>query len=180
MNKITIRELELGDINAIVNYWLHSPDDYLIGLGVDLNKLPTEDKIRSSLIEQINIGMEDKSSLSMVAVNGQEAIGQCILVDICKGETGYMHLHLWDKKQRNKGYGLQMVQLSTAYFFEIFDLQKIICEPWSKNPAPHKVLTSAGFILEKEYHTTPGFLCVENQLVSQYILKKEHQVSISK
>ncbi|MEE9445911.1 MAG: GNAT family protein [Cocleimonas sp.] len=172
MSNIIIRELQQSDIEAIVNYWLGSPDDYLIGMGVDLNKLPTADKIRSSLIEQINMPEEDKSSLAMVAVNGQEAIGQCIIVDICKGKSGYMHLHLWDKKQRRKGYGLQMVRLSIAYFFDKFDLQKIICEPWSQNPSPHKVLTTAGFILEKEYRTTPGFLCVENQLVSRYVLSR--------
>jgi RimJ/RimL family protein N-acetyltransferase len=179
MNKITIREIELGDIDAIVDYWLSSPDDYLIGMGVDLNKRPTKEQITTGLTEQINTPFVNKTSLAMVAVNGKEAIGHCNIIDIRQGKKGNMHLHLWEKEDRRKGFGLQMVQLSTAYFFEKFELQQIICEPSSHNPAPHNVLTSAGFVFEKEYCTTPGPLCIENQLVSRYILQKGLTVSIA-
>lgn len=35
-NQLSVRELQVEDINLIIDYWLKSEDKYLISLGVDL------------------------------------------------------------------------------------------------------------------------------------------------
>ena len=49
--KIKVREIELKDIDLIADYWLESEPDFLINMGVDLNKLPTRSGLRKMLNE---------------------------------------------------------------------------------------------------------------------------------
>jgi len=41
-----VREIALRDIDLIADYWLKSDPDFTVGMGVDLNKLPTRKKLR--------------------------------------------------------------------------------------------------------------------------------------
>ena len=84
-----------------------------------------------------------------------------------------MHLHLWENSTRKKGLGLDFLKMTVPYYFKNLELQKLICEPYSKNIAPNKVLKKLGFELVRTYETTPGqinFL----QTVNRYELKKEN------
>jgi len=72
-----------------------------------------------------------------------------------------MHLHLWNKDVRKKGYGTRFVKLSLPYFFGNYQLKKLFCEPYALNPAPNKTLEKAGFEFIKEYTTIPGFINFE-------------------
>ncbi len=51
---ITVREIQLKDIELIGDYWLKSDDAFLVSMGVDLSKLPARNDIHEMLITQIN------------------------------------------------------------------------------------------------------------------------------
>jgi len=169
---IKIREIRKVDIESIANYWLKNDEEYLLGMGVDLSKLPNHDDLVSMLENQIDTPIAEKKSLALICEYDNIPVGHCNIVERVKGKQAFMHLHIWKKEYRKKGIGAEMVILSTKYFFDTFNLQQIISEPYALNPAPHKVLLRAGFELEKEYITTPGSLSFE-QRVCRYILTRE-------
>lgn len=37
---LSVREINLNDIDALCDYWLLSSEEHLVGMGLDLNKLP--------------------------------------------------------------------------------------------------------------------------------------------
>ena len=83
-----------------------------------------------------------------------------------------MHLHLWESNRRQKGLGLQFLKQTIPYYFENFDLEKLICEPRAENIAPNKTLRKSGFELVRTYETTPGWINF-HQTVNRYEFKKE-------
>ena len=80
-----------------------------------------------------------------------------------------MHLHIWKNNFREKGIGTELVKLTIPYFFEKLKLKRLLCEPYSKNPSPHKTIEKVGFRFVKEYITTPGWINFE-QPVKQWMI----------
>ncbi|MCK5535211.1 MAG: GNAT family N-acetyltransferase [Bacteroidales bacterium] len=169
---ITVREIQLKDIDLIADYWLESDSDFLVQMGVDLNKLPTRNGLREVLTEQINKSITDKKSYALIwELNGKQ-IGHSNINGIEYGKEATMHLHLWESTNRKKGIGTELVKKSLPYYFEQLEIKKLICEPYALNPSPNKTLEKVGFEFIKKYRTIPGSLNFE-QDVNRWELTRE-------
>lgn len=168
---LSVRPLQAEDLEALTNYWLNSSDDHMLKMGVDLNKLPPKNILLQSFREQINLPINEKSSYALIWLLNDIPVGHCNVNQIQFGKQAFMHLHLWDNTNRQKGLGMQFVKLSIPHFFKYLDLQQLFCEPYALNPAPNKTLEKLGFTLVKEHITTPGFLNFE-QPVKRWLLNK--------
>jgi len=156
--KLSVREIQAGDIASIVDYWLSADENYLTGMGVDVNKLPTADGLTDTLHTQIHTPYQEKTAYCMIWEANGEAIGHCNVNPVTYGEEAYMHLHLWNRAVRYKGIGTELVRLTLPHFFQQLQLKRIYCQPYALNPAPNKALQKAGFTFLKEYITIPGAL----------------------
>lgn len=168
---IVVREVQIEDLPLIADYWLKSSDAFLIGMGVDLAKVPKRGDLLEMLKAPINEDYPNKSSLAMIIeVNGTPS-GHCNVNSIKYGEEASMHLHLWQTTLRQKGLGSMMVLKSVKHFFKHLKLKRIICEPYALNPAPNKTLQKLGFSFEKKRRCIPGTLNFEQE-VNRYSLTK--------
>ncbi|WP_281613007.1 GNAT family protein [Flammeovirga sp. SubArs3] len=165
-----VREINTNDIQHIIDYWLKSDHKYLQSLGVDIQKLPSEEQLKTMLSKQISLEYKDKPSFAVIWEIDGKAVGHSNITDISFGNIANMHLHLWEKDVRQKGAGTILVKQSLPFFFELFQLKSIICEPYAENPAPNKTLEKVGFKLIKRYRTIPGSLNFE-QDVNQWEIK---------
>ena len=161
---ITVRDIELKDIDLIANYWLESASDFLINMGVDLNKLPTRSGLRKMLTEQINTSITDKKSYALIWEFDGKQIGHSNVNGIEYGKQATMHLHLWKSNNRKKGIGTELIKKSLPFYFERLKIEKLICEPYALNPAPNKTLEKVGFEFVKKYRTIPGSLNFEQEV----------------
>lgn len=82
-----------------------------------------------------------------------------------------MHLHMWDRSNRKKGLGTELLRTSIPFFFENLKLKTLWCEPFAKNPAPNHTLLKIGFKFIKKYETTPGPINLLQE-VCQYKMTK--------
>ena len=101
-----------------------------------------------------------------------QAIGHSNINNIEFGKSATMHLHLWNNDTRKSGLGLNFLRLTIPYYFRNFELERLICEPFSKNIAPNKVLKNLDFELVRTYDTTPGSINFR-QTVNRYEFKKK-------
>lgn len=161
---LEVREAILDDVAQIADYWLNSDKEYLVGMGVDLNKLPNQEYFVNMLSAQIALPIKEKQSYALVWMVDGAAIGHCNINGIEYGEYAYMHLHIWNTDQRRRGVGATLLERSLPFFFNNYELKRLYCEPYADNPAPHKALERVGFVLEKEYITTPGSICFEQRV----------------
>lgn len=164
VSNLTVREIKIEDIKLIVNYWLNSDTEFLSKIGVDLAKLPTEENLTNMLTEQINTKLENKKSYALIWELEGKPIGHSNINGIKLGKEATMHLHIWKSNIRQKGIGTELVKLSLPYYFEKFNLEKIICEPYALNPAPNKTISKIGFQFISTYKTIPGTLNFEQEV----------------
>ena len=170
--RLSVRELEDSDIDLLINYWLTAEPGFLEAMGVDLAKLPSEEQWRELLTQQLKQDYPEKNSYCIIWLLDNNPIGHSNVNKIIFGEEAAMHLHIWNKKDRNSGYGFPLLQMTIPHYFRQMQLKKLYCEPYALNPAPNKTLEKLGFNFIKEYVTTPGFLNFE-QPVLRWELSKE-------
>ena len=170
---LSVREMQAPDIELITRYWLTADPDFLVGMGVDLTKMPSKENWLQMLSEQLEQSYSEKKSYCTIWLVDQEPVGHSNVNKIKFGEEAFMHLHLWKPTLRMKGFGEQLVKKSLPYFFKNMQLKKLYCEPYALNPAPNKVLEKLGFSFVKEYQTIPGWINFE-QLVNLWELTSEN------
>lgn len=163
-NTLSVREMQKEDIEAIAQYWFGSDSSFLVGMGVDLNKLPAKEEFAKMLSEQLSQPYQEKKSYCIIWQVDNRAVGHSNINKILFGEEAYMHLHLWNSGVRKKGFGTALVKMTLPYFFENFKLKRLYCEPYALNPAPNKTLEKVGFEFIKEYVTIPGFINFEQKV----------------
>jgi len=169
---LNAREVRKEDIPLILNYWYSCSEEYLRGMGADINKLPSRDEFGKMIENQIEKSYEQKNGYATIWEIDGVPCGHCNINGIKYGEVANMHLHMWKPQNRKRGMGITLVKKSIALFFENFELKKIICEPYALNPAPNKLIPKLGFDFIKKYHTTPGSINFPQE-VNCYTLSKE-------
>ena len=170
--KLSVRELKIQEVGIIVDYFKNAKDSFLKEMGADKNKLPTRDEWVDKLESDFNKSYYEKDFYYIIWLQNNQAVGHSNINHIEFGNTATMHLHLWDTATRRKGLGLDFLKMTVPYYFKNFELQKLICEPYSKNIAPNKVLKKLGFEFVRTYETTPGQINF-HQTVNRYELSKE-------
>jgi len=169
---LAVRESTINDLEKIVDYFLKADKDFLIGMGVDIAKLPAKMEWMNMLLENHQQSIETKKFYYITWLLNDEAIGHSNINKINFGQEAYMHLHVWQRQHRQKGEGLKLFQMTLPFYFNVFKLKYLYCEPSATNPAPNKVLEKLGFDFIKTYDTTPGWINFY-QTVNRWCLTKE-------
>lgn len=162
--QLSVREIEENDISLIADYWLLSDDDFLVSMGVDLQKMPLRQDFENMLEKQINTPIKEKMAYALIWEVDDSPVGHSNVNNIVFGKEAVMHLHLWKQETRKKGIGTKLVKRSLPFYFNTLKLEKLICEPYALNPAPNRTLEKAGFEFIKKYVTIPGMLNFEQEV----------------
>ncbi|WP_196892607.1 GNAT family N-acetyltransferase [Aureivirga marina] len=170
---LSIRELEIKDIPLITDYWLLSDKDFLISMGVALDKIPSRENFTKMLTKQLSLPIKERQTYALIWEIDGNAVGHTNVNEIVENKQAKMHLHLWNATNRKKGVGVKLVQKSLPIFFDKLNLEKIICEPYAENPAPNKVLEKIGFTFIKSHVTIPGSINFEQKVNTWEICKNE-------
>jgi|SaaInl59LU_5_DNA_1037362.scaffolds.fasta_scaffold09239_3 RimJ/RimL family protein N-acetyltransferase len=170
--KLSVREIKANDIEKIVDYFVLADSEFLIGMGADKSKLPQREEWIKKLESEYGKPYKTKEFYYIIWLLDNKEIGHSNINHIDFGKSATMHLHLWNNDKRKSGLGLDFLRLTISYYFRNFGLEKLICEPYSKNIAPNRVLRKLGFEFVRTYDTKPGWINFY-QTVNRYELKKE-------
>lgn len=80
------------------------------------------------------------------------------------------HLHLLRGQDRRKGYGSALVRRSARTYVELFELERLYCEPHAFNAAPNRTLQAAGFRYVSTQRTIPAPVNVE-QVTNLWVVR---------
>lgn len=156
---VAIRPFESeADYYGMIDYFHGCSDGQLLLMGVDRGKLPAREQWFESAWRDHqraeNDPERDRFYLAWV-LNG-EVVGHSSINKICWGDSANAHLHLWRSNLRRAGIGAELFRRSISFYFDRFDLKRIIVEPNADNPAPNRVLAKLGFRFVERYRTVPG------------------------
>lgn len=164
--------MELHETNRVVDYFLNADQAYLDGMGVDPDRLPTASEWLELLQIDFARPLKEKKFFYLVWEVHGRPIGHCNINKIQFGHQAFMHLHIWETNARKSGVATKLLRPSALRFFERFELKKLFCEPYAKNPAPNAALPKAGFRFLKTYETIPGWIAF-HQPVNRWVLDRE-------
>lgn len=167
MPKFSVRIMELTDIQNIVEYWMSASADDLKRMGADAAKMPSREKFAESLKKIFATPDANKQTGYVMWLVDDKAVGFSSLKNVVFGESGEIHLHMWDASLRGKGYGPILFSLGVQHFYKQFQLKRIKCEPSSTNPLPNKMFAKIGYQLVKTYTAASSELSLVCEL-NQY------------
>lgn len=145
--RLGVRPMRTEDVPAVVRYWTEASRSDLERMGVDAAKLPTADELARSLSTLCLTSAREARTFYLVWEVDGAAIGYASLKNIRYGDSGEIHLHIWDASARGQGHGARLFALSALDFYERFALKRIVCEPKADNPMPNRMLHKSGFAL---------------------------------
>ncbi len=143
--KLTVREMELAEVDLRINYFHDSSDEHLRTLGVDRARLPAREAWRSFYEEDYARPMPERESYSVVWELNGRVVGFSSTDRIVFGQEAFMHLHILDPTRRQQGLGADFVRMSAETYFRALQLQRLFSEPNAFNTAPNRALQHAGF-----------------------------------
>lgn len=171
LQTLQVREMTQRDVRYLVSYWLEATPEFLIKIGVDTNKRPTEEQLINFVTSQIKIPVQERQSYYLTWLINDTPIGHSNVNQIVFGRQAHMHLHLYQQDHRQKGVGTDCIKKSLPFYFKQLEIEHLFCEPYALNPAPNKTLEKVGFEFVKKYKTIPGASNFE-QLVNQWVLTR--------
>lgn len=175
---LEVREMIQKDSEYFVDYWQNSTPQFLTSMGVDITKRPTKQQLLDLTSSQLAVPLNKKKTYFLTWLNQSIPIGCSNLNQIIFGESAYMHIHLYQQNDRQKGLGTEFIVKSIPYYFENLKLKVLYCEPYALNPAPNKTLEKIGFKFVKQYETIPGASNFE-QLVNLWKMTRQKYEQIS-
>ncbi|MBS1917347.1 MAG: GNAT family N-acetyltransferase [Bacteroidetes bacterium] len=175
----SVRQLQESDFEKIADYFLDADEDFLLGMGVDSSKLPTKNEWIQILAEDFSKPYEQKKFFYIIWQFDHQPVGHSNINKIIFGEEAFMHLHLWENSSRKSGAGVELLTMTLPFYFSIFRLKNLYCEPSASNPAPNKTLQKLGFDFIMQYDTTPGWLNF-HQTVNRWCMPLEKFKALQK
>jgi RimJ/RimL family protein N-acetyltransferase len=163
-DSLKVRDLSPGDIPQINGYWegLTPPD--CDRMSIDPGRIHTRLLVPGTLQRLYGAPPEARTSDALAWELNGRFVGFSTLRNIRYGQSGEIHLHMTDARNRRSGYGHRFFALSLQEYFRRFELQLIACEPSSRNPGPNRLLAKLGFTVAKTYRTRPSDINVEHEV----------------
>ncbi len=142
---LSIRKITVTDIPYILAYWREASNEDLIRMG-EL-KRPDEHENQKFLkwFCETNHTLEEAGEDIVIWEIDGKAVGYSTLKQFKIPEYGQIHLHMWEKDIRGKGYGAVLFCLSILNFRKKYRIRELYCMPKSDNPMPNQMLTRIGF-----------------------------------
>jgi RimJ/RimL family protein N-acetyltransferase len=163
------------EYELMLDYFYKADETFLRGMGVDRLKLPQRDKWLVALLADHQKPDNERDRFYLIWTFRGQRVGHSSINKIVPGTEAFIHLHLWDSQLRRAGLGTQLVHRSANFYFQRFNLKKLVCEPSADNPAPNRVLEKLGFAFIRRYRTIPGVIAYE-QDVNRYELRRPNQL----
>jgi RimJ/RimL family protein N-acetyltransferase len=175
IEKIEVRPFSSREeYELMLDYFYKADDRFLHGMGVDRLKLPERAKWLDALLVDHEKSDNERDRFYLVWIFRGGRVGHSSINKIVPDTEAFMHLHLWNSQLRRGGLGTEFVRRSANFYFERFNLKKLVCEPWAENLAPNRVLEKLGFTFVRRYRTTPGVIAYEQE-VNRYELRRPNQ-----
>jgi RimJ/RimL family protein N-acetyltransferase len=169
---LSVREIRPADFDKFLSYWYDNSEEFMVGMGVEVAKIPSRENFLALLDKVVNLPYNEKPGFILIWEDAGVPVGHSNINQIVFGEKASMHLHMWNSAKRKKGLGTEFVRLCLPHYFEKFKLKELICEPAVKNPAPNKTLPKLGFEYVNTYFGAPGILMYEQE-VNVYRLDRD-------
>jgi len=155
---LSVREMQLDEVDLVIDYFHSAAPEFLETLGVDPTRLPDPVAWRGLFADELERPVETRGRLLVIWESQGDPVGFSSADKIVIGAEAYMHLHVLEPDNRRHGIGTECVRQTARLYFDALRVQRLFCEPNAFNIAPNRTLQRAGFTYVKTHMTVPNRL----------------------
>jgi RimJ/RimL family protein N-acetyltransferase len=143
---LLIKPMSIEDIPFQADYLFNSSDEFLTGIGFDLNKRPPREEYIKGMSHRISTL---KVPVSVVASLAGTPMAMVVLAPNDDG-SAHAHFHIWDHNLRGKGLGRSILIEGLLILMKLQGREQALIEPHINNLAMNKLMLKCGFEFVEE------------------------------
>lgn len=136
---VGLRDLTPADLPAIADYWLLSPDEYLVFMGVDRHLLGSEEDIHSRFSNAIRTGDPSQSAIAFGITLDERPIGYTLLNRYTE-DVNYSHWHIIVPNLRARGLSTALYPFRIRAYFDVAPISQLIHQTRTRNIGVNRML----------------------------------------
>lgn len=167
-----LRDLTLGDIDALVSYWFTSGDDFLDFMGIDRQRLGTMEETRQRFLRAVRTGDPDQKTIALaVALDGR--LAGYTLLNRHTPQKNYGHWHITVPSLRASGISTALYPHRIKTYFDLAPIERLIHQTRTRNIAVNRMLDKYVPVAETGHVEQPDGVALPGEFHLRYILRED-------
>jgi RimJ/RimL family protein N-acetyltransferase len=149
-----LRDLVANDIPAIVDYWASSADEFLDFMGVDRQRLGSQEEIHARFSNSIRSGNPGQASLAFAITLDGHLVGYTLLNHYSES-VNYSHWHIIDPSLRAKGLSTALYPFRIKTYFDAVPIERLTHQTRRRNLGVNRMLDKFVPVAETKFIEKP-------------------------
>jgi hypothetical protein len=167
-----LRDLDSGDIGAIVQFWYESGDEFLKLLGVDRSRLGTPQNTEKRFLAAIPTGDPEQQSFAFAITVNDRFCGYTLLNRYAP-HINYSHWHITDPSLRQSGLSTAIYPHRIKTYFDLVPMDRLIHQTRTSNIGVNRMLDRYVPIAETRYIEHPDGVALPGEFHLRYVFRKD-------
>jgi hypothetical protein len=167
-----LRDFSAQDVDAVIEYWLTSSDDFLDFMGVDRNRLGTAQDISRRFLSAIRTGDPNQKTIAFTITLNGELAGYTLL-NRYTPEQNYSHWHITAPHLRASGISTALYPHRIKTYFELFPMERLIHQTRTRNAAVNRMLDKYVPIAETTHVEQPDGVALPGEFHLRYVRRSD-------
>ena len=166
----TLCDAEEADIEAIIDYWYSSTEEYLADMGVDRTRLGKPEQARLRYRQALRNGDPAQSSiLFTIKLDGKFA--GFTLLNQYESQTNYSHWHIADSTRRRGGISTALYPHRIKMYFDTTRMERLIHQTRPRNVGVNRMLDKYVAIAETGFVEKPDGVAAPGMFHMRYVYR---------
>jgi len=161
-----------ADLQAIVNYWLLSPDEDLAFMGVDRQLLGSEENIHKRFLNAIRTGNPTQSTISIGITLDERLVGYTLLNRYSE-DMNYSHWHIIVSNLRARGLSTALYPYRIKAYFDLAPISQLIHQTRTRNVGINRMLDKFIPVSETKYIDKPDGVAGPGEFHLRFVRRED-------
>jgi hypothetical protein len=166
-----LRDLTSSDLPAIADYWLLSPDEYLVAMGVDRHRLGSAEDVHKRFFNAIRTGEAVQPSIALAITLDEGLVGYTLL-NRYSAEVNYSHWHIIVPNLRAKGLSTALYPHRLKAYFDLTPISQLIHQTRTSNMGVNRMLDKFIAVSETKFIDKPDGVAKPGEFHLRYVRRE--------
>lgn len=167
-----LRDITAVDVQAIVAYWVLAPDEHLISMGVDRQRIGTQEDIYRRFAAAIRTGDACQSNIALGIMLGERLVGYTLL-NRYSDEVNYSHWHIIAPNLRAQGLSTALYPHRIKTYFEVAPIAQLIHQTRTSNVGVNRLLDKFVPVTETKFVEKPDGVANPGEFHLRYVRRED-------
>jgi hypothetical protein len=167
-----LRDITAADVPAIVDYWILAPDEYLTSMGVDRQRIGTQEDIYRRFANAIRTDDARQSNIALGITLDERLVGYTLL-NRYSDEVNYSHWHIIVPNLRAKGLSSALYPYRIKAYFELTPIVQLIHQTRTANVGVNRMLDKFVPVSETRFIQKPDGVANPGEFHLRYVRRED-------